>query len=168
MNGDLPGWAITIISLAGSTAITTIVGLIIRYYFKKYLGKKEEQESESKKRDLELAKFYEEEKRQQQKADIAESVAAAIKPLDEKINRIEIVLTQDKAATITNIRSTLKSLRDRYMVQGFADIGDKATWEELYEDYKQMGGNHFKEYVDSWRVDVQNLPKKDPKLEKKD
>ena len=71
--------------------------------------------------------FHDEEKRQQHRADIAEGVTTAIKPLDEKINRIEETLTLDKAATVTTIRATLKSLRDKYVAQGFADVGDKAT-----------------------------------------
>lgn len=127
MDGDLPGWAITVISLIGSTMLTTLVGLIIKQSFKKYLDEKEERESEVRKKDAELKMFHDEEKRQQQKADITEGVTTAIKPLEEKVNRIERVLTQDKAATITNIRATLKSLRDKYIAQGFADTGDKAT-----------------------------------------
>ena len=149
MNGDLPSWAIAVISLIGSTIITTLVGLIIKQSFKKYLDKKEELDSESRRKDAELKMFHDEEKRQQHRADIAEGVTTAIKPLDEKINRIEETLTLDKAATVTTIRATLKSLRDKYVAQGFADVGDKATWEELYNNYRSMGGNHFKEYVDS-------------------
>ena len=168
MNGDLPSWAIAVISLIGSTIVTTLVGLIIKQSFKKYLDKKEELDSESRRKDAELKMFHDEEKRQQHRADIAEGVTTAIKPLDEKINRIEETLTLDKAATVTTIRATLKSLRDKYVAQGFADVGDKATWEELYNNYRSMGGNHFKEYVDSWRIDVKNLPKHAPEPEKKD
>ena len=168
MNGDLPSWAIAVISLIGSTIVTTLVGLIIKQSFKKYLDKKEELDSESRRKDAELKMFHDEEKRQQHRADIAEGVTTAIKPLDEKINRIEETLTLDKAATVTTIRATLKSLRDKYVAQGFADVGDKATWEELYNNYKSMGGNHFKEYVDSWRIDVKNLPKHTSEPEEKD
>lgn len=168
MNGDLPSWAIAVISLIGSTIVTTLVGLIIKQSFKKYLDKKEELDSESRRKDAELKMFHDEEKRQQHRADIAEGVTTAIKPLDEKINRIEETLTLDKAATVTTIRATLKSLRDKYVAQGFADVGDKATWEELYNNYRSMGGNHFKEYVDSWRADVKNLPKHTSEPEEKD
>ena len=168
MNGDLPSWAIAVISLIGSTIVTTLVGLIIKQSFKKYLDKKEELDSESRRKDAELKMFHDEEKRQQHRADIAEGVTTAIKPLDEKINRIEETLTLDKAATVTTIRATLKSLRDKYVAQGFADVGDKATWEELYNNYRSMGGNHFKEYVDSWRIDVKNLPKHTSEPEEKD
>lgn len=51
-------------------------------------------------------------------------------------------------ATVTSLRSMMKSLRDRYIQQGYADTGDKGTWNELYEDYAEMGGNHFKQWVD--------------------
>ena len=168
MNGDLPSWAIAVISLIGSTIVTTLVGLIIKQSFKKYLDKKEELDSESRRKDAELKMFHDEEKRQQHRADIAEGVTTAIKPLDERLNRIAETLSSDKAATGTNIRATLKSLRDKYVAQGFADVGDKATWEELYNNYRSMGGNHFKEYVDSWRTDVKNLPKHTSEPEEKD
>ena len=144
MNGDLPSWAIAVISLIGSTIVTTLVGLIIKQSFKKYLDKKEELDSESRRKDADLKMFHDEEKRQQHRADIAEGVTTAIKPLDEKINRIEETLTLDKAATVTTIRATLKSLRDKYVAQGFADVGD------------------------SWRTDVKNLPKHTPEPEEKD
>ena len=56
----------------------------------------------------------------------------------------------------------MKSSRDKYKAQGYADAGDKATWAELYNKYRDMGGNHFREYVNAWKEEVEHLP-----LEKK-
>lgn len=148
MEGYLPAWLITTISLIGSTIITTVVGLIIKHYFTKFMNKKEAEQLKREKENQELMEFREQKHREERKADVLENVGALIKPLEQKIDRIENIVLVDKEATITDIRASMKSMRDRYKAQGFADAGDKATWNELYDNYKQMGGNHFKEYVD--------------------
>lgn len=52
----------------------------------------------------------------------------------------------------------MKNMRDKCKKQGYADVGDKATFIELYNHYAKMGGNHFIEYVDTWKTEVENLP----------
>jgi hypothetical protein len=49
-------------------------------------------------------------------------------------------------------------LRDRYRELGYASRNDKAAWNQLYNDYRDLGGNHFKEDVDQWKDEVNSLP----------
>lgn len=86
------------------------------------------------------------------------SVNKAITPIATDVKEIKNGLTKNQRATITTLRSNMKILRDQYKNQGYADSGDKATWNELYDDYKDMGGNHFKEYVNIWKEEVNSLP----------
>lgn len=167
MDGYLPAWLITIISLAGSTVITTIVGLVIKHSFTKWMNKKEVIQLKRDAEHEELEELREQKRleeegrhREERKTDVLESVGNLLKPLGQKIDSIEGILTQDKESTIVNIRITMKKLRDDYIQQGFATSADKATWNELYTCYKRMGGNHFKEFVDQWKIDVDNLPNK--------
>jgi hypothetical protein len=53
----------------------------------------------------------------------------------------------------------MKQARDHYMAQGYASASDVASWNELYNTYSKLGGNHFKEYVDAWKADVDKLPR---------
>lgn len=86
------------------------------------------------------------------------SLNKAITPIATDVKEIKNGLTKNQKATITTLRSNMKTLRDQYKNQGYADLGDKATWNELYDDYKDMGGNHFKEYVNIWKEEVNSLP----------
>lgn len=90
---------------------------------------------------------------------IREVVEEAVAPIKEDLREVKIDLKTNKISTIVSLRATMKELRDKYNAQGFADTGDKATWKELYKDYAALGGNNFKDYVDSWKEDVENLPK---------
>ena len=69
-------------------------------------------------------------------------------------------LALDKEATIVQLRTTMKSKRDEFCSQGYVESSDKSNWVELYNRYKDMGGNHFAEYVNGWKQDVENLPVK--------
>lgn len=75
-----------------------------------------------------------------------------------EVDTMRNILMEDKEATILNMRITMKTLRDKYLEQGYAETSDKAAWNELYHRYGQMGGNHFREYVDCWKEDVRLLP----------
>lgn len=68
---------------------------------------------------------------------------------------VKTMLESNEAATILELRVDMKSIRDRHVIEGKKlDIGDIATWKELYKRYSEMGGNHFKEYVDSWGKEI--------------
>lgn len=103
----------------------------------------------------------EREKREHQEQ-IREVVEQVLAPMKKSLETISEEMRVNKIATVATLRSDMKTLRDHYLRQGFADSGDKATWIELFEDYKAMGGNHFKEYVNQWRVDVESLPSQKP------
>ena len=57
-------------------------------------------------------------------------------------------LELDKEATVVQLRTTMKSKRDEFCSQGYVESTDKSNWIELYNRYRDMGGNHFAEYVD--------------------
>ena len=146
------------VSLVATTAITAIVSTVIKKVVEKKL------DANFKAHDVYLKEHYEvtimrtglEHKK------LNEEVLAAIRkemvPVSEGISTIKQDLDADRAATIISIRSNMKHLRDKYLKQGFADVGDVATWNELYHNYSALGGNHFKEYVDQWKEEVNSLP----------
>lgn len=127
--------------------ITVIIGPLLMLFANNYFKQRE------KKEDMKQAKIL---------AQRDESMQKALKPVEEKIDhrfdKIENSLELDKRATIVSLRANMKRLRDVYKKQGYADAGDKGIWNELYARYKDMGGNHFKEYVDQWKNEVNDLP----------
>ena len=136
--------------LGGSTLLGAIVMDI--YARIKYNGKKV----------LDKNKKEKEEKEQKIISDIVdksmETVKKDIAQINTKLDGIKTDLDSNKSATVTGLRTDLMILRDRFRDQGFASRNDKAAWEQLYKEYTQFGGNHFKEYVNQWRDEVEELP----------
>lgn len=146
----MPIWLTIILALGGSTLITLIVNTIWRHSATKIARI---QELEKKAEDD--ARHEEERKRQE---DWENKVLEMIHPLADKLDQIQEELNLNRAATTASLRTDLMLLRDRYREVGYATRNDKAAWNQLYNDYKELGGNHFKEYVDQWKDEVNSLP----------
>ena len=108
---------------------------------------------------------HKDEKLQEEKKLIADVVQEVMAPscanlavIKNELTEIKQELKTNKAATVTGLRADLMLLRDRFRDQGFASTNDKAAWMQLYHDYSDLGGNHFKEYVDQWKDEVTNQP----------
>lgn len=146
-------WIVALIVTCINTAFTTVIGLVIKHYVNKTIKKKQDAEEE-------LINLREEKRREEYKKDIRDSVEEVVKPIVADVASIKNQVDGSKQATVASLRALMKQSRDAYMKQGYADIGDKATWQELYKDYASLGGNNFKEYVNSWRNNVLALPDK--------
>ena len=160
---EVLNWIIPIIvSCIVTTAIGTALGFLIKHFLTKYFTKIEKERQEKIKKEdaekAELAKYRKQDEDEKLANLISGAVEKVNKPIIEKVNEIDEKLKQDREATITVLRSKMKTLRDQYKAQGYADSGDKATWNELYKNYQAMGGNYFKEFVDQWKKEVNDLP----------
>ena len=71
-----------------------------------------------------------------------------VSDIRSNIAEVKEQLALDKEATIVQLRTTMKSKRDEFCFQGYVESSDKSNWIELYNRYRDMGGNHFAEYVD--------------------
>jgi hypothetical protein len=79
-------------------------------------------------------------------------------PLLRDIAEIKQNLSLNTKGTVTILRNDMKKSLDFCKHQGFATASDKANWKELYNTYGELGGNHFKEYVDVWKKEMEELP----------
>ena len=146
------------VSLVATTAITAIVSTVIKKVVEKKLDASFKAQSAHLKEHDELMKMRADLEHKKRNDEILAAIRKEMAPVSEGISTIKQDLEADRAATIISIRSNMKQLRDRYLKQGFADVGDVATWNELYNNYSALGGNHFKEYVDQWKEEVNSLP----------
>lgn len=138
-------------SLLGGSALLGAVVVDIYTRFKKD-GKKamEKKKSERVEEEKEFIKTV-----------VNEVMAPSLKnqmAINKKLDDIKRDLDANKSATITGLRTDLMLLRDRFRDQGFSSPNDKAAWNQLYKDYADLGGNHFKEYVDQWKEEVNSSP----------
>ena len=79
-------------------------------------------------------------------------------PIISDLSTISSNLDLNTQGTVTLLRNDMKKALDFYKERGWASSTDKASWMELYTTYSRLGGNHFKEYIDQWKEEVNNLP----------
>ena len=156
---EILAWVIPIVA---SCIITTVIGFLIKHYLTKYFNKVEADRKAKQEREDADRQELEQYRKEHEATELANLISGAVKkanePIIQKIDEIDAKLEQDREATITVIRAKLKNLRDQYKKQGYADAGDKATWNKLYDNYHEMGGNFFKEFVDEWKKEINDLP----------
>ena len=178
---DLPNWANSLLSAVFSLVVVGIIGLIIQHYIKRTLNRRDKEQQEKLDKETKKQLEYEELKHQkraaERKEEIKDTVDTALTPIKNKIDEIDSKidtvtddLNKDREATVVQMRVNMMNLHSLYKKQGFADSHQKATWNELYNKYRDLGGNHFAEYVDAYKDDIEALPteqkKRKPSKEK--
>ena len=78
--------------------------------------------------------------------------------ISKEIEEIKHDLADNTVGTVTILRDRMKAILDDCRDAGFASTSTKGNWHELYSTYKSLGGNHFKEYVDAWKEELEELP----------
>ena len=111
------------VSLVATTAITAIVSKVVE---KKLEDSFKAQSAHLKEHD-ELTKMRADLEHKKRRDEILAAIRNEMAPVSEGIAAIKQDLEADRAATIISIRSNMKQLRDKYLKQGFADVGDVAT-----------------------------------------
>ena len=176
--GDLPNWANSLLSAVFSLMIVGIIGLVIQHYIKKRLDRRDKEQQENLDKEAKKQAEYEELRHQkraaERKEELKEAITVALVPVKTKIDEVDTKLdtvtedlNKDREATIVQMRVNMMNLHSLYKKQGWADTHQKATWNELYNNYKDLGGNHFAEYVDAYKESIENLPTEHIKVEKK-
>lgn len=155
----------TTLVVSAVSIVTSILGALgISTYFStkgKYKAEKE----------IRLDKEREEAYKQLQHDNQLREIA---KILDEKISPVKSSLEALTAQSVEMTKGTVVLLRDRMKCslqyckkQGYCDSTDLANWMEMYEEYKALGGNHFKQYIDAWKEELENLPREKVKAARK-
>lgn len=112
----MDSWVITIISLIGSTALSALVGSII----KNKVSKKMDEQKE-------LLELRQREVDAKQKVSIEQVLIEGLKPLSKQITDLSTLVGNSTRGTITLLREDMKQARDRLIDQGFASASDVAS-----------------------------------------
>lgn len=121
-------------------------GIVMKYFWEDKRAKKIQNTEEAKQR-----------AQSERQEETREVFREEMQPLIETIEQIKNLSTVTSTGTLTLLRDRMKTALNAYKKQGWASSSDKANWFELYNTYKTMGGNHFKEYVDQWKQEVETL-----------
>ena len=154
----MPEWLSILLGILGSLGILSATG---KFIFDAAVKRTKMQ--------IEKIQAYDE---QEQTKHLRTIIKDELQPVREDVSDIRSDMAEvkeqlalDKEATVVQLRTTMKSKRDEFCSQSYVESSDKSNWVELYNRYKDMGGNHFAEYVNGWKQDVENLPVKN-KFEK--
>lgn len=79
-------------------------------------------------------------------------------PLSAKLETLENSLKLNTEGTVTILRSDMNRIKTELEERGYATDSEKGNWKQLYTTYGDLGGNHFKEYVDEWKTSIEKLP----------
>lgn len=149
----MPEWLSILLGILGSLGILSAAG---KFIFDAAVKRTKTQ--------IEKIQAYDE---QEQTEYLRTIIKDELRPMCENVSDIRSNIAEvkeqlalDKEATIVQLRTTMKSKRDEFCFQGYVESSDKSNWIELYNRYRDMGGNHFAEYVDGWKQDVETLPVK--------
>lgn len=150
------------LALGGSALISTVVSFIFGRLLTRAADKHDKERSE-------IEELHRTQARQERINDIKELLV----PVGNKIDKLEVKfdtkieeigkkLDLNTEANVTKLRDAMKDRRDRLLERGWASASDRAAWQDLYNVYANLGGNHFREYVNQWQHDVMNLPENPP------
>ena len=78
--------------------------------------------------------------------------------IKDDISSIKDNLAVNTKGTVTILRNDMKKSLDYCKKQGYVSRSDKINWNELYSTYGELGGNHFKEFVNGWKEELEELP----------
>lgn len=143
---------ISAITISLSAAVTAVVSTII----KKAVERKMD---DSLKLQAELLQLRADKEHREKKSDIEGLLKIELAPINNKLNEVSNKLDANTEGTITLLREAMKQGKDNFLAKGYASSSDVASWHELYNTYRKLGGNHFREYVDSWKDEVDSLPR---------
>lgn len=89
------------------------------------------------------------------------------KGIKDDIATIKDNLALNTKGTVTILRNDMKKSLDYCKHQGYVTRSDKINWNELYNTYAELGGNHFKEFVNGWKEELEAIPVKEKEEIKK-
>lgn len=148
------------IILAGVISIAGLFGVTV--YFaeraRQKAGKKNRKELEKEAKEKEEKNKLEALKLQEYENSLRIIIREENASLKEDVSEIKENLQDNTKGTITLLRNDMKKSLDYCKRQGYASSSDRANWHELYNTYGKLGGNHFKEFVDAWKQELDDLP----------
>ena len=86
--------------------------------------------------------------------EIEDNIKAPITDIDTKMNKIQDQMNIQDEAIKSILRKDILNLSEKYIKQGYITVDQKKTLYELYNSYKNEGGNTF---VDALIKDVDKL-----------
>lgn len=144
----------TILSILSILGVGTVLTTLWKEKHAERLKKKEEQSEEHIQA---VKKRNEEEYRVVLQAEL-QPIKESIQATEQHISEVKEDLKCNTVGTVTLLRDRMKCSLEYCKRRGYTTSTDLANWHELFNTYKSLGGNHFKEYVNAWKDEMESLP----------
>lgn len=145
---------LTIWSVLG---LGSVMGSLIKHWIDKRRKKKEQLEDD-----------HDTVQKQKRDEETRCLIRSELKQVSEKIDKLQEDVTNIQGQAALNAEGSVTLLRDRMKCslnyckrQGYKTWDDARNWNELFKTYTNLGGNHFREYVNSWKEEMDALPTRD-------
>ncbi len=148
----LEGWLLTIISIAGSTAITTFVATLISKSISRHFSKAEREEVLRREQAEKLLVLESRRSKEEIKQDIKDTIRELLEPMKKDLEMI-------KKGTQAGLRYDLFMMADEWLAKGFCPRRIKSDFEHLYTQYHLLGKNGV---MDSTYQAILDLPESLP------
>lgn len=152
----MPEWLQVIIGIIG--LLGTLLGILglTTYHNEriKHKANKKNMQEDLEQEELETLKY------KKYKDDLRQIIQEENIQILKDLNDLKRNLALNTEGTVTILRNDMKRALDFYKDKGYASASDKANWMELYNTYAGLGGNHFKEFINEWRKELEELPLK--------
>lgn len=144
----------TILSILSILGVGTVLTTLWNEKHAERLKKKEEQSEEHIQA---VKKRNEEEYRVVLQAEL-QPIKESIQATEQHISEVKEDLKCNTVGTVTLLRDRMKCSLEYCKRIGYTTSTDLANWHELFNTYKRLGGDHFKEYVNAWKDEMESLP----------
>lgn len=143
MADGFPMWVISLISLVVSTAVTTVVGLVITRAVKRHYKQKDEKEAATEAELAELKRRRDSETRTMLRQDVQQVVDNAIQPVTEKIDILVDKISKTEEGTLSSLRNDILTCYYRCVEKGYRGDWDYENIHHLFAAYSALNGNSF-------------------------
>ena len=139
----MEAWATALISIAGSAAVSGIVGYLIKRSLDKLFKRKDEEETRRKAEEAEYKKLKEQRLREERRQDVQLAIEAGIKPLNDKIDSLDCKLTKVEGASLSTLRDAITSCYYKCSEKGYRNDYDYQNVHHMYDNYRELNGNSY-------------------------
>ena len=128
----MPDWVVTILSLVGSTIITTIIGVIVKHTVSKEFDRQKE-----------LTILREEKAKEERKKELTQDLVLHLKPLEDKLDAVNSQLEKVTEGTLSSLRNDILTCYYRCREKGYRNDYDYQNIHDLFAAYEILDGNSF-------------------------
>ena len=139
----MPEWLITVISIAGSAVISTVIGFLVKRSLNKYFEKRDREQAERERQLSEAQKLLDEKKERDLESMIDRIVDAHTHPIDKDLGEIRDKLAKVADGTQDTLRDRILSSYYKCLEKGYRTEYDIDNVNHMNRDYLALNGNTF-------------------------